>query len=179
MNGGNASMVMISDNGHNTHTLQEHHLEMDTNVKNELNTNEHEKDDNDNNYGETVHHQQDYYDQENRNNEQCKTVDPSAYGSRPLSSNHYLHEATPSIVHPMESGPTITPMIESGLIPQSACLTQEETPFCNHNTRNQREKLPRPTRESVLRRLSDALLRKSLTLVSSFEKINVLQKLSM
>lgn len=39
----------------------------------------------------------------------------------------------------------------------------------NHNNvsdRNERCILPRPTRESVLRRLSDALLRKSLTLVS-------------
>lgn len=166
LNNGNDQVDTIAHSGQNQNIPQEHLLEMDNHVKNELNVDEYEKDGNDNNNNdESVHLQQDHYYQENSNLEPCKAQDPSRYGSTALPSNPYVHEPTPPIINSTESGPVITSMIENGRNPQSSWFSHGENTIYNHHTRNQRENAPRPTRESVLRRLSDALLRKSLTLI--------------
>jgi hypothetical protein len=168
LNNGNDQVGTIAHSGQNQNIPQEHLLEMDNHVKNELNVDEYEKGNDNNNNDESVHPQQDHYYQENRNLEPCKAQDPSRYGSTALPSNPYVHEPTPPIINTTESGPVITSMIDTGRNPQSSWFSHGENTIYNHHTRNQREKAPRPTRESVLRRLSDALLRKSLTLVSKF-----------
>lgn len=178
MTSGHDQMDFIDQNGHYSNILQEQLLEMDKQIKNELNTNGEVGNDitTDN---VPLHHQQEYYDQNNRNNEHFgQPQDSSAYGSIPVPSNPFFHEHTSSIIHTLENDdPSVPSIIGSGYIPKKSCLSHGDNTIGTFNTKNQRENAPRLTRESVLRRLSDALLRKSLTLVSNFDKYHELEKL--
>jgi len=172
MTSGHDQMDFIDHNSHYSNIPQEQFLEMDKHIRNELDTDEEEGNDT-TTTNAPVHHQQEYYDQNNKNHQQYEQPqDPSSYGSIPA------HEHTSSIIHTLENDDHAVPsIIGSGYIPKKSCLSHGDTTISTFYTKNQRENATRPTRESVLRRLSDALLRKSLTLVSNFEKYHELEKL--
>jgi len=90
--------------------------------------------------------------------------DPSSGQSQ---SQHMVHEPTHAHDHAHVHAHAIIAPLQNTSISESSVSSATAMSISRHDEWNRN----RPTRESVLRRLSDALLRKSLTMVSYFTNI--------